>query len=140
ASVVKRRLTGELFAALANDARAAATAADIRQAIDLIEANIGRAHKLIQDFKKLSVGQISDTKERLDLAAVVDEVVGLFKINARQAGLTIDIRNHLPEAQRSWHGYRGYLTQVLLNLFTNVERYAYPDGEGGRVEVDLSAA
>src|SRR5262249_40544768 len=45
ASVVKRRLTGELFAALVNDPRADATAADIRQAVDLIEANIGRAHK-----------------------------------------------------------------------------------------------
>ena len=140
ASVVKRRLSHELFAPLANDPRARATVDDVRQAIELIEANIGRAHKLIQDFKKLSVGQISDTKEKLDLAAVIDEVVGLFKINARQAKLTIDVRNHLPEAHRSWLGYRGYLTQVLLNLFTNIERYAYPDGVGGRVEIDLSAA
>jgi signal transduction histidine kinase len=140
ASVVKRRLSGELFAPLSSDAKAQATIADIRQAIDLIEANINRAHKLIQDFKKLSVGQISDTKEKLDLAAVVDEVVGLFKINARQAKLTIDVRNYLPEAKRGWLGYRGYLTQVLLNLFTNIERYAYPDGEGGRVEIDLSSA
>ena len=140
ASVVKRRLSHELFTPLANDPRARATIDDVRQAIELIERNIGRAHKLIQDFKKLSVGQISDTKEELDLAAVIDEVVGLFKINARQAKLTIDVQNHLPEAHCSWLGYRGYLTQVLLNLLTNIERYAYPDGEGGRVEIDLSAA
>jgi len=140
ASVVKRRLAGEVLAPLASDAKARATVDDVRQAIDLIEANIGRAHKLIQDFKKLSVSQISDTQEKLDLAAVIDEVVSLFKINARQAKLTIDFRNRLPEGQGSWLGYRGYLTQVLLNLFTNIERYAYPDGEGGRVEIDLSSA
>jgi hypothetical protein len=29
---------------------------------------------------------------------VVDEVVGLFKINARQAKLTIELRNDLPDA------------------------------------------
>jgi signal transduction histidine kinase len=29
---------------------------------------------------------------------------------------------------------------VLLNLLTNVERYAYPDGAGGRVEVRLRTA
>ena len=105
----------------------------------LIEANIRRAHELIQDFKKLSVGQISDTKESLDLVAVVDEVVGLFKINAREAKLVIEARTRLAPTERAWLGYRGYLTQVLLNLLTNIERYAYPDGAGGKVEIDISS-
>jgi signal transduction histidine kinase len=106
----------------------------------LIEGNIRRAHKLVQDFKQLSVGQIRDTKEMLDLVAVVEEVVGLFKINARQANLTIAVRNDLPDAPaQAWLGYRGYLSQVLLNLLGNIERYAYPDGRGGRVEIAVSA-
>jgi hypothetical protein len=29
---------------------------------------------------------------------------------------------------------------VLLNLMTNIERYAYPDGKGGRVEIRNSLA
>ena len=139
-SIVKRRLSAEFFALLASDPKARATIDDVQEAIGLIEANIGRAHKLIQDFKKLSVGQISDTKETLDLVAVVDEVVGLFKIDARQAKLAIEIRSDLSEpARRAWLGYRGYLTQVLLNLLSNVARYAYPDGGGGRVEIDIAA-
>jgi signal transduction histidine kinase len=76
----------------------------------------------------------------LDLVAVVEEVVGLFKINARQAKLTIEVRNDLPDAAaRVWLGYRGYLSQVLLNLLSNIERYAYPDGQGGRVEIAVAA-
>jgi signal transduction histidine kinase len=37
-----------------------------------------------------------------------------------------------------WVGYRGLLTQVLMNLLTNVQRYAYPE-DGGAVEVLVSA-
>ena len=139
-SVVKGRLNAPFFAPLAGDPKARAAIEDVREAIDLIEGNIRRAHKLVQDFKQLSVGQIRDTKEMLDLVAVVEEVVGLFKINARQAKLTIEVRNDLPDAAaRAWLGYRGYLSQVLLNLLSNIERYAYPDGQGGRVEIAVAA-
>jgi signal transduction histidine kinase len=139
-SVVKGRLNAPVFAPLANDPKARGAIEDVREAIDLIEGNIRRAHKLVQDFKQLSVGQIRDTKETLDLVAVVNEVVGLFKINARQANLTIEVHNDLPDvAARAWVGYRGFLSQVLLNLMTNIERYAYPDGNGGRVDIGIAA-
>ncbi len=39
-----------------------------------------------------------------------------------------------------WLGYRGYLTQVVLNLLTNIERYAYPGGGGGSIEIRLDNA
>ena len=139
ASIIKRRFTSELFGALTEDPKKRAALEDIGEASDLIEANIRRAHKLIQDFKKLSVGQMSDTKEALNLIAVIEEVVGLFKINARQAKLTVEIRDGIAEPERrAWLGYRGYLTQVLLNLLTNIERYAYAEGVGGKVEIAVT--
>jgi signal transduction histidine kinase len=138
-SIVKGRLGGDLFGSSAGDAKARAQLDDVHEAVELIEANVRRAHKLILDFKKLSVGQISDTKEPLDLVAVVDEVVGLFKINAREAKLTIEIHDSLAPDERAWLGFRGCLTQVLLNLLGNIERYAYPDGAGGKVAIAISA-
>lgn len=139
ASIVKRRFSSHAFAPVAGDPKTRTAVEDIREAIDLIEANTRRAHKLIQDFKHLSVSQISDKKEPLDVLSVIDEVAGLFRINARQANLAIEVVNELPDpSARAWLGYRGYLTQVLLNLLTNIERYAYPDGEGGRVEISLT--
>ncbi len=138
-SIVKCRLAADPLAALGNDPGARAQLDDVHEAIALIEANVRRAHKLVLDFKKLSIGQISDTKEALDIVAVVDEVVGLFKINARQAKLAIEIHNHLAPNENGWLGYRGCLTQVLLNLLSNIERYAYPDGSGGKVAIDIGA-
>jgi CRP-like cAMP-binding protein len=61
-SVVKGRLNAPIFAPLAGDPKARAAIEDVREAIDLIEGNIRRAHKLVQDFKQLSVGQIRDTR------------------------------------------------------------------------------
>jgi signal transduction histidine kinase len=136
--VVKQRLSSDAIKAAMDDAAAVADLADIREATDLIDANIRRAHKLIRDFKQLSVGHIVDALETLSLVEVIDEVVGLFAISARQAKLTIDVRNSLPDAASSeWVGYRGFLSQIVLNLLTNVERYAYDRGTGGPVEIAI---
>jgi signal transduction histidine kinase len=113
---------------------------DIEEASALIERNIERAHRLVEDFKKLSVSQVSDTHQSLDLVGVVEEVVELFAISARQAGLRVVVNDRVSSAEgrKTWLGYRGRLSQVLLNLLTNVERYAYPDGAGGEVEIDIA--
>jgi signal transduction histidine kinase len=112
---------------------------DVVEATDLIERNIERAHHLIEEFKLLSVSQLSDVRESLDMVGVVSEVVELFAISARQSGLRVVVREQV-RGERTWTGYRGRLSQVLLNLLTNVERYAYPDGVGGDVEVVVADA
>ena len=73
------------------------------------------------------------------LFAVVQETVGLFQINARQAALGIEIRDHLGAEEKLWKGYPGYLSQIIMNLLTNIERYAYPEGTGGKVKVEIWA-
>jgi signal transduction histidine kinase len=113
---------------------------DAVEASALIERNIERAHRLVEDFKRLSVSQVADTRDSLDLVGVIKEVLELFSISARQAGLKIVVRNLVAEpGKRTWLGYRGRLSQVLLNLLTNVQRYAYPDGGGGEVEIVIAA-
>jgi signal transduction histidine kinase len=114
---------------------------DVDEATTLIERNIERAHRLVEDFKALFVSQISDTRLELDLLSVVEEVVELFSISARKAGLRVVVHGGETSAtgRKTWLGYRGRLSQVLLNLLTNVEHYAYPDGAGGLVEVNIDA-
>ena len=92
------------------------------EATTLAQRNIARAHHLIQDFKKIAVDQLVEVPQREDLAELVASTVDLFTINARQAGLTIDIDDRLPATNREWFGYPGPLTQVLMNLLTNIER------------------
>ena len=139
ASVISNRMkVGSLQALVSNDRRAASAVEDIQEASDLIQGNIARAHKLVQDFKKISVNQLNDARETVNLSDTLNSAVDLFRINARKAKLNITISDHLPDGGRAWVGYPGALVQVLMNLLTNVERYAYSPGVGGAIAIDLS--
>ena len=111
---------------------------DIREATVLAQRNIARAHDLVRNFKKISFDQLVEVPQAEDLAELIAETVALFTINARQAGLTIDIDDQLPATNREWFGCASHLTQILLNLLTNVESYAYEPGVGGPVEIVLA--
>jgi signal transduction histidine kinase len=136
ASVVRQRIGS--IAASAPEAAGLADFGDVREAVDLMTANIQRAHRLIASFKQLSASHCVDQRETLSLVALVEDVLGLFAINARRARLDVRVVNGLHDGA-TWIGYRGILTQILLNLLTNVERYAYPGGGGGAVELRVAA-
>ena len=42
-------------------------------------------------------------------------------------------------SERIWDGFPGNLTQIILNLVTNADRYAYPADRGGTIEVFVTA-
>ena len=134
ASVIRQRIGS--IAASAPEAAGLAEFGDVREAVDLMTANIQRAHRLIASFKQLSASHCLDPRETLSLVALIEDVVGLFAINARQARLDIRVVNALGDGA-TWIGYRGILTQILLNLLANVERYAYPGGGGGPLEIHV---
>lgn len=140
AGMIDKRIKTPVVAALLDaDPKAKRLYGEIVEASELIQGNIARAHRLVQDFKKISVQQLTDVRERTDLSELVRSIIDLFKINAKKARLDITLHDDLPVTQREWDGYPGYLTQVLLNLLANCERYAYPDGKGGVIEVTLAA-
>jgi signal transduction histidine kinase len=139
ASIIKRELTSDAVTALTVDRKLKMLFEDLLETTDLMQKNITRAHALIQSFKNLSVSQIVDTKESLKLVEVVNEILALFSIQAKKSKLELEFTHSLSE-EETWVGYRGHLSRILFNLLTNVERYAYPDGSGGKVEVTLSSA
>jgi signal transduction histidine kinase len=141
AGIVKKHAMSEALAALTADPGTRTILDDLGEAADLIERNIRRAHQLVQDFNKLSVGEIADTLETLDLVDTLREIVGLYSIAARKAGLEVSIHNDVADGSAAtWVGYRGCLSQVILNLLTNAERYAYPEGRGGVVQIRVTEA
>lgn len=135
--IAKRVHNDTLAAPLSHDPEAQKFLADIQEAVHLDTRNISRAHKLVQNFKKISVNQLTANRETINLSTLVQDILELFKINARQANLQIKINDHLPEGYKTWIGYPGHLTQVLTNLLFNIERYAYPDQSGGLIEIGL---
>jgi signal transduction histidine kinase len=142
ASIVRRRLESPaLHAAVSANMEAAAVLAEASEAVELLERNVQRAHRLVQEFKKLSVSQIADTLEQLDMFEVLDEAIGLYSLDARRAGLELELRSLLLDpASAEWTGYRGYMSQVMLNLITNARHHAYAEGQGGRVAIILADA
>ena len=139
ASVVVQRVGSATLSESVSDPSARAQFEDIREAVGLIQASVQRAHTLVESFKQLSVNQVTNAKETLVLPAAIEDAIGLFAINARQAHLDIHVSTAIAAgAPAVWNGYRGFLTQIILNLLTNIERYAYPDGSGGRVDFDIA--
>jgi signal transduction histidine kinase len=135
ASVVRQRIASGVVKGVLDEALSRDALGDIREAVDLIDVNIVRAHKLVENFKRLSVSQFTESREELSVVTVVEEAVQLFAINARQANLEMRVTNDLADASAAtWVGYRGFLTQIVLNLLSNIERYAYPR-TGGAVEI-----
>lgn len=138
ANMIEKRITNPMLAeALTTDKQLKRSYDDMVEAAQLIQRNISRAHRLVQDFKKISVNQLTDHRETVNLTDLVQSIVDLFKINAKQAKLDISLADQLGD-QRAWVGYPGFLSQVLLNLLTNIERYAYPNSTGGRIELTLA--
>jgi signal transduction histidine kinase len=138
-SVIENRLSSQAIrTALAGNGRDREFLEDVLSAADLLKKNVLRAHKLVETFKKISVNQITDTLEKVNVSSLLSDAVELFQLNARQARLSINIDCSGVKGGNEWVGYPGYLTQVIMNFLQNIERYAYPAGSGGKVDVRLT--
>jgi len=111
---------------------------DAMDAAELISSNLARASRLVERFKSLSTSQAVVLVEDVDITAVVDDVLALYAPKARAAGLTIGVVDERRDPTQPWVGNAGCLAEALLNLLSNAERYAYPSGAGGRVDIVLA--
>jgi signal transduction histidine kinase len=140
ASIIQSRIASSEMKALSSASpEAASIAEDLLEASSLIQRSLQRAQKLVQDFKKVAVNQVADERMPVDLVATVEETITLFALSAKKSRIEVELRSELAPEERTWVGYPGALSQVLLNLFSNVQRYAYGDS-GGRVDVLLRKA
>jgi signal transduction histidine kinase len=113
-------------------------AADIAESLELIRRNVERADQLVQDFKKVSISQLTAEKETLNISEVVEETIGLVMVSLKRNKISVRFNDKLKVDQRKWVGYRGFLSQILINFLSNTERYAYPNDVGGVVDIELA--
>jgi signal transduction histidine kinase len=111
---------------------------DAIEAANLISSNLEKATRMVERFKSLSTSQAITVVEDVDLTGVVDDVLALYGPKARAAHLSIEVRDERRHPDQPWVGNPGSLAEALLNLLSNVERYAYPGQAGGRVEIVLA--
>lgn len=112
-------------------------AADIAEPLELMRQNVERAQQLVQSFKNISVNQLNDEKEPFDIVEAIEDTIRLVQVSLKRGQVHVRFHNKLSSEQRKWEGYRSFISQVLINLLTNAERYAYPKGVGGAVEVTI---
>jgi signal transduction histidine kinase len=112
---------------------------DLAEANDLILRNVARARELVEQFRAVTVTQLTVRRERIDLPASVADVVAVYLVGAKPSRLDVEIQDRLGEHSGEWKGNPGYLSQILINLLSNAERYAYPGTQRGRVTLTLSA-
>jgi len=139
ADLITRRLSSPELAVLENDPEGRELLEDLRSAGALIARNVVRAHTLVQDFKKVSVDQITDVLDTVNLPELVTQTAQICRLTSRECRLEVSVVNEVPPERANWLGYPGSLSQVLLNLLSNVQRYAYPPGPGGRVVITVAA-
>jgi signal transduction histidine kinase len=136
AASIVTELAGDLAKAQPESARA--TLDDIMAACRLLQDNVARADRLVQTFKTLSVSQAADRLDKTHLLQLTRDTADLYRLKARSSGLVISVIDWLEGADDEWIGYPGHYAQILLNLLTNVDRYAYPEETGGKVEIDVA--
>ncbi|MBB3118552.1 PAS domain-containing sensor histidine kinase [Pseudoduganella violacea] len=85
------------------------------------------------DLTKIASGKVDMHLERIDCCALLDELVLLFRPQARQRGLGLSLR--LPPTPLSVHSDRRALQQILINLLNNALKFT----ENGEVGVTLEA-
>jgi len=111
---------------------------DIQDASALMIKHVENTHRLVENFKKIAADQAVEQQETVNLPEAVQDAVDLFKLSAREAKLDITLDVSGIKDAVEWHGHSGYLRQILLNFLQNIERYAYPGGQGGKVEIAVS--
>jgi signal transduction histidine kinase len=162
ASFVDEQLSEENLRELSLPPAAAEVLGDVAEACRLIQKNVAHAARLVQSFKKLSVGQLAEPRVQADLVRVIQEVLNVFKaktISAIPPGpnyigpsgksgqhrlilassrLDVRVSCALSAEDRLWDGFPGLFSRVLLNLLTNIDRYAYPGSAPGNVDIQLT--
>lgn len=110
---------------------------DLKDACDLLTRNVDRAQKLIKSFKGLSASQLSDERSTVSLVEVIDDCLESMRPELQKRNIKPALVLPDSELDFTWEGFSGHLSQVIVNLIQNTIRYAYEDGDDGRIDVHV---
>jgi signal transduction histidine kinase len=105
-----------------------------RDAAQQLVANLQRAGELIQSFKQVAVDRSHAERRQFDLREATDQILASLRpvLKKSQISLSVDGPRGI-----MMDSYPGAFGQVLTNLFLNASVHAFPDGQPGRVIIDV---
>ncbi|HEU4805017.1 MAG TPA: PAS domain S-box protein [Nitrobacter sp.] len=108
-----------------------------RDAASQLVANLNRAAELVQSFKQVAADRSYSDKRAFDLGELTEQVVMSLRPGLRKHNVTLAVDC---EPNLTMNSYPGPYGQVLTNLFLNSVAHAFPDGEGGAVDINVRGA
>ncbi len=105
-----------------------------RDAASQLVANLNRAAELVQSFKQVAADRNYSDKRIFDLGELTEQVVMSLRPGLRKQNVTLTVDC---EPNLTMNSYPGPYGQVLTNLFLNSLAHAFPDGEGGAVDINV---
>jgi len=92
---------------------------DLVTSLGLLTRNLQRAAKLVASFKKLSVKQVESEVHEYSLKSTIEESIAVMSMQMRHITMKLKMDD------RNWIGNHGSLSQIMINLFQNIIRYAF---------------
>jgi PAS domain S-box-containing protein len=105
-----------------------------RDAASQLVANLNRAAELIQSFKQVAADRNYSDKRTFDLGELTEQVVMSLRPGLRKHNVTLAVDC---EPNLMMNSYPGPYGQVLTNLFLNSLAHAFPEGNGGNVDINV---
>jgi len=102
------------------------------EALALLSANLQSVAHLIKLFKQVATERASASRERFDLAGLVQDVVTLMGGTLKRTPHSIELA---VDPGIEVDSYPGPLGQIVQNLVQNAVMHAFPHGLGGHIEI-----
>jgi PAS domain S-box-containing protein len=108
-----------------------------REASSQLVANLNHAADLIQSFKQVATDRNYSNRRIFDLGELTEQIVMSLRPGPGKRNLTLNVEC---ERNLTMNSFPGPYGQVLTNLFLNAVAHAFPDGNGGIVDIRVRAS
>lgn len=106
------------------------------ESADLIVSNLARASDLIQRLKRVSVDRAYQDERRFSLCRNIDDTVGILRRQLDDAHVVVDVQC---DDDLEIFGDPGVYAQMHTIIVTNALEHAFPDRDGGTIQIEASA-
>lgn len=106
----------------------------LAEASIVLSQNLDRAARLIRDFKRTAVDQVSEARQEFNVSEVLRSLLASLHHETSKVGVVPFVRcaNDI-----SMNSLPGVLTQVITNLILNSLRHAFPSVREPRIEINV---
>jgi PAS domain S-box-containing protein len=107
-----------------------------RTASSQLITNLNRAAELIQSFKQVATDRNHSNQRIFDLGDLTEQIVMSLRPGLEKKTLIFNLER---QPNLSMNSYPGPYGQVLTNLFLNSVVHAFPDDDGGTIDIKVQA-